>query len=210
MIDENAVVNEETAENAVEEITAPELDATSYDDEAEEKAYYAARARRIAEDLEKPYDPDALLEVRHLSKSFPIKTTITGKVTQELVAVDDISFKLRAGETLGIVGESGCGKTTMGRTILKLHPSNGGQIIPLSFVSFVRKCRLYSRIRIRLSLREARLAEFLPSRLTYIKSFLSPRQRNTLCSLWRSADFVIIITRDILTRSPAVSASVSA
>jgi len=129
MIDENAVVNEETAENAVEEITAPELDATSYDDEAEEKAYYAARARRIAEDLEKPYDPDALLEVRHLRKSFPIKTTITGKVTQELVAVDDISFKLRAGETLGIVGESGCGKTTMGRTILKLHPSNGGQII---------------------------------------------------------------------------------
>ena len=129
MIDENAVVNEETAENAVEEITAPELDATSYDDEAEEKAYYAARARRIAEDLEKPFDPDALLEVRHLRKSFPIKTTITGKVTQELVAVDDISFKLRAGETLGIVGESGCGKTTMGRTILKLHPSNGGQII---------------------------------------------------------------------------------
>ena len=129
MTDENAVVNDDVAENATEEITAPELDATSYDDEAEEKAYYAARARKIAEDLEKPFDPDALLEVRHLRKSFPIKTTITGKVTQELVAVDDISFKLRAGETLGIVGESGCGKTTMGRTILKLHPSNGGQII---------------------------------------------------------------------------------
>ena len=129
MTDENAVVTEMAAEEVAEEITAPEFDATSYDDEALEKAFYAERAKKIAEDLEKPYDPEALLEVRHLRKSFPIKTTITGKVTQELVAVDDISFKLRAGETLGIVGESGCGKTTMGRTILKLHPSNGGQII---------------------------------------------------------------------------------
>ncbi len=144
MTDENAVVtevgqqialeSEEIKEATVEatevQTEAPDSeDAVLYDDEAEEKAFYAARAKKIAEDLEKPFDPDALLEVRHLRKSFPLKTTITGKVTQELVAVDDISFKLRAGETLGIVGESGCGKTTMGRTILKLHPSSGGQII---------------------------------------------------------------------------------
>ncbi len=70
-----------------------------------------------------------ILEVRNLRKTFPIKKSITGKVLQELVAVDNASFTLNAGETLGIVGESGCGKTTMGRTILKLHPSNGGQII---------------------------------------------------------------------------------
>ncbi len=87
------------------------------------------RAARIAEDMEKPFDKEALLEVRHLRKSFPLKKTITGKVLQELVAVDDVSFTLKPGETLGIVGESGCGKTTMGRTILKLHPANGGQII---------------------------------------------------------------------------------
>jgi peptide/nickel transport system ATP-binding protein len=49
-------------------------------------------------------------------------------VTRELVAVDDVSFKLMPGETLGIVGESGCGKTTMGRTLLKLHEPSGGQI----------------------------------------------------------------------------------
>ncbi len=75
------------------------------------------------------FDPNAILEVRHLRKCFPIKKTFTGKVTQELIAVDDVSFKLMPGETLGIVGESGCGKTTLGRTILKLHESNGGQII---------------------------------------------------------------------------------
>ena len=58
-----------------------------------------------------------------------MKKTITGKVTSELIAVDNVSFKLKPGETLGIVGESGCGKTTLGRTILKLHEPTGGQII---------------------------------------------------------------------------------
>ena len=70
-----------------------------------------------------------ILEVENLRKCFPLKKTITGKVTSELVAVDGVSFKLKAGETLGIVGESGCGKTTMGRTILKLHQPNGGRIV---------------------------------------------------------------------------------
>ena len=76
-----------------------------------------------------PFDPEAILEVRNIRKCFPLKKTITGKVTSELVAVDNVSFKLKPGETLGIVGESGCGKTTLGRTILKLHEPTGGQII---------------------------------------------------------------------------------
>ncbi|MBQ9859338.1 MAG: dipeptide ABC transporter ATP-binding protein [Clostridia bacterium] len=83
----------------------------------------------MEEDFAKPFDPEAILEVRHLRKCFPLKKTLGGKVTKELIAVDDISFKLKPGETLGIVGESGCGKTTMGRAILKLHQPSGGQII---------------------------------------------------------------------------------
>ena len=75
-----------------------------------------------------PPDPEAILEVRNLQKRFVLAKTLMGKPTKELVAVDNVSFKLKAGETLGIVGESGCGKTTLGRTILRLHPSSGGEI----------------------------------------------------------------------------------
>ena len=70
-----------------------------------------------------------LLEVKNLEKRFPVQKSLTGKVLRELLAVDNVSFTLEPGETLGIVGESGCGKTTMGRTILKLHSVSGGQIL---------------------------------------------------------------------------------
>lgn len=83
----------------------------------------------LNEEMNEQNSPEVLLEVRNLSKKFPVKKSILGKVQKELVAVDNVSFTLNAGETLGIVGESGCGKTTMGRTILKLYESNGGQII---------------------------------------------------------------------------------
>ena len=98
---------------------------TVYDDELIAQEEKAIREKKMAEDMEKPYDTDAILEVRHLSKTFPLKKSLTGKVLSSLRAVDDVSFVLKAGETLGIVGESGCGKTTLGRTILKLYPSNG-------------------------------------------------------------------------------------
>ena len=100
-----------------------------YDDAALAAEYLAKRKQQHEEDFAKPFDPECILEVRHLRKCFPMKKTFTGKVTKELVAVDDVSFKLHAGETLGIVGESGCGKTTAGRAILKLHQPSGGQII---------------------------------------------------------------------------------
>ena len=75
-----------------------------YDDAAEAAKFFAKRKEIIEQDSKKPFDPEAILEVRHLRKCFPLKKTITGKVTQELIAVDDVSFKLKPGETLGIVG----------------------------------------------------------------------------------------------------------
>lgn len=74
-------------------------------------------------------EPKYILEVNNLKKYFPIETNFFGKPLRYLRAVDDVSFKLEKGKTIGIVGESGCGKTTLGRTILKLYESNGGQII---------------------------------------------------------------------------------
>ncbi len=101
---------------------------SEYNDEALALEEAERRKAKIEADSALPPDPDALLEVRHLRKCFPIKKSLFGKVQKELVAVDDVSFKLMPGETLGIVGESGCGKTTMGRTILKLTQPSGGQI----------------------------------------------------------------------------------
>ena len=101
----------------------------AFDDDALQAEYLEKRQKQHQEDFAKPFDPEAILEVRHLRKTFPIKKTMLGKVTKELVAVDDISFKLMPGETLGIVGESGCGKTTAGRAILKLHQPTAGQVI---------------------------------------------------------------------------------
>ncbi len=71
---------------------------------------------------------DEILRVEHLKKYFPIEKSLLGKVTTSLRAVDDVSFSVKRGTTIGIVGESGCGKTTLGRTILKLYDPDGGKI----------------------------------------------------------------------------------
>jgi len=67
-----------------------------------------------------------LLEVEHLKQYFPVRTGFMK--TMPLKAVDDVSFKIRPGETLGLVGESGCGKTTVGRSILRLYEPTGGKV----------------------------------------------------------------------------------
>ncbi len=100
----------------------------NYDDEAEAGREAEERKKREESDRLLPPDEDAILEVRHLKKYFVLKKTLLGKPLSSLKAVDDVSFKVKEGETLGIVGESGCGKTTMGRTVLKLYQPTGGQI----------------------------------------------------------------------------------
>ena len=70
---------------------------------------------------------EILLEVKNLKKYYPVRTGFVKKT--ELKAVDDVSFFIRKGETLGIVGESGCGKTTLGRSILRLEEPTSGDIL---------------------------------------------------------------------------------
>ena len=70
-----------------------------------------------------------LLEVQGLKKHFPIHTGVFSRVSDYVYAVDGVSFRIERGETLGLVGESGCGKSTVGRTLLKLLEPTDGQIL---------------------------------------------------------------------------------
>ena len=70
-----------------------------------------------------------LLKVENLRTYFPVRTGVLQRVTSHVKAVDDVSFEIREGETLGLVGESGCGKTTVGRTILRLIRATGGRVL---------------------------------------------------------------------------------
>jgi len=81
------------------------------------------------ENHKKLYSKETLLKVNHLKTYFPLKKNWLGKTTEFVKAVDDVSFDIFKGETLGLVGESGCGKTTLGRTILRLANASEGEII---------------------------------------------------------------------------------
>ena len=76
-----------------------------------------------------PPDDAPLLKVEHLRTWFPVRTGLLQRTTGWVKAVDDVSFRIDEGETLGLVGESGCGKTTVGRTILRLIPATGGKAL---------------------------------------------------------------------------------
>ncbi len=90
----------------------------------------------------------ALLSVKNLSVWFPVKKNLLGKSLSFTKAVDGVSFEVKKGETLGLVGESGCGKTTLGRTLLRLIDPTYGEIIyngmdltkkPISEITHLRK-----------------------------------------------------------------------
>jgi peptide/nickel transport system ATP-binding protein len=72
---------------------------------------------------------EVLLDVRHLKKFFPIRRGFLRRTVGHVRAVDDVSFDVRQGETLSLVGESGCGKTTTGKAILQLIPPTGGRVV---------------------------------------------------------------------------------
>ena len=70
-----------------------------------------------------------ILDVRELHTHFPVRSGVLQRTTGWVKAVDGVSFTIACGETLGLVGESGCGKTTVGRTILRLIPATSGQVL---------------------------------------------------------------------------------
>ncbi|MBI4762364.1 MAG: ABC transporter ATP-binding protein [Chloroflexota bacterium] len=72
---------------------------------------------------------ETLVEVRNLVKYFPVRAGLLQRVVNHVKAVDDVSFIVRKGETLGLVGESGCGKTTVGRTMLRLVEPTSGSVL---------------------------------------------------------------------------------
>ena len=72
---------------------------------------------------------DVLVEVRNLTKHFTVETDLLGRPISVLKAVDDVSFKIYKGEAFGLVGESGCGKTTIGKMKANLYQPTSGSII---------------------------------------------------------------------------------
>lgn len=100
---------------------------------------------------------EILLSVNDLKTYFPVKKGLLDKSGEVIKAVDGVSFQLKKGETLGLVGESGCGKSTTGRSIMRLIEPTGGTIHfegqeirrcrSVVFALFAKKCKLSFRTR---------------------------------------------------------------
>ncbi|OIK28968.1 ABC transporter ATP-binding protein [Streptomyces malaysiense] len=95
---------------------------------SETKKTDTAAKAAVPEQASAPDEREVLLKVENLTKHFPIKKGILRRQVGAVKAVDGIDFEVRKGETLGVVGESGCGKSTMGRVITRLQDPTGGKI----------------------------------------------------------------------------------
>lgn len=164
----------------ITETTAEAVDITAAEAEAGRNA--------LAESID---EGDYLLKVEHLKKYFPLATDFFGKPTSFVRAVDDVTFGVKAGQTVGIVGESGCGKTTMGRTVLRLHSVTGGKVIfdghdiGSMSASQLRKIRpqiqMIFRIRIRVCRRGSESAILSAKRLPNTESCRKNNLKITFC-----------------------------
>lgn len=98
------------------------------DEKALEKLSVKQTSKEREEELNALFQRPKLIEVKNLQTYFPLRKGIFRKVVDHVKAVDTVSFDIRQGETLGLVGESGCGKTTLGRSLLQLIPPTAGEV----------------------------------------------------------------------------------
>ena len=87
------------------------------------------RIEQIKQLPKKEHNPENVIEVNHLVKYFPIKVGLFSRLGGYVRAVDDVSFNVKRGTTMGLVGESGCGKTTVGKTLLRLNDKTAGHVM---------------------------------------------------------------------------------
>ena len=104
------------------------LDGT-WSDDADFKKQLIVTQQERENHLKEIYSREPILKVEHLKTWFPLKKGVFNRVYDHVKAVDDVTFEVYPGETLGLVGESGCGKTTLGRSILRLVEPSEGKII---------------------------------------------------------------------------------
>ena len=164
---------------------------------------------------------NALLQVKNLKKYFPIKNGLFSQVTGYVKAVDDVSFSIERGRTMGLVGESGCGKTTVGKTILRLNEKTSGDVLfdGMDVFDLHRKtaartcgrgCRSSSRIRIPACRRACRSARSSAKACGSITS-CRPRSLTTISpKSWKTAACRPTIRTATRTSFPAGSGSESA
>jgi peptide/nickel transport system ATP-binding protein len=105
----------------IQQVTAPDI--------KDVQASYEIPQEETAMHKKKLYARTPVLQVENISAWYPLRTGFLNREKQYIKAVDDVSFEVYPGETLGLVGESGCGKTTLGRTILRLIEPHSGKVI---------------------------------------------------------------------------------
>ena len=126
----------EVTQETEEQKNALEAEKAKAEEEAKElqKEFNSLDAlKKRVEDVRKipapVHDPENVIEVSHLVKYFPIKIGLFSKLGGYVRAVDDVSFNIKRGTTMGLVGESGCGKTTVGKTLLRLNDKTAGHVM---------------------------------------------------------------------------------
>ena len=109
--------------------TVSQESGTTYEKEATSFGSSSSTASKLPQELQASNLPEKLIEVKNLSVWYPSKKTLLGKPSEFIKAVDQVSVDVFKGETLGLVGESGCGKTTLGRALLRLIKPTDGKIL---------------------------------------------------------------------------------